>query len=75
MGIEPTNKGFADLSLTTWVPRPEDRSIAKVGGCFSRGRRKVNGCKARAVRRPMGARAAALKAAGYFKPGAYLMRS
>jgi len=46
-----------------------------VGGCFSRGRRKVNGCKARAVRRPMGARAAALKAAGYFKPGAYLMRS
>src|ERR1700739_1086502 len=22
VGIEPTNKGFADLSLTTWVPRP-----------------------------------------------------
>ena len=21
MGIEPTYKGFADLSLTTWVPR------------------------------------------------------
>ena len=21
MGIEPTHKGFADLSLTTWVPR------------------------------------------------------
>jgi hypothetical protein len=21
-GIEPPNKGFADLSLTTWVPRP-----------------------------------------------------
>ncbi len=21
VGIEPTNKGFADLSLTTWVPR------------------------------------------------------
>src|SRR4030088_1686771 len=21
-GIEPTYKGFADLSLTTWVPRP-----------------------------------------------------
>ena len=20
-GIEPANKGFADLSLTTWVPR------------------------------------------------------
>jgi hypothetical protein len=23
VGIEPTYKGFADLSLTTWVPRPE----------------------------------------------------
>ena len=22
VGIEPTHKGFADLSLTTWVPRP-----------------------------------------------------
>ena len=22
VGIEPTNEGFADLSLTTWVPRP-----------------------------------------------------
>jgi hypothetical protein len=21
VGIEPTYKGFADLSLTTWVPR------------------------------------------------------
>jgi hypothetical protein len=21
VGIEPTNEGFADLSLTTWVPR------------------------------------------------------
>ena len=21
VGIEPTNKGFADLSLTAWVPR------------------------------------------------------
>jgi hypothetical protein len=25
VGIEPTHKGFADLSLTTWVPRPENR--------------------------------------------------
>ena len=24
VGIEPTHKGFADLSLTTWVPRPEN---------------------------------------------------
>ena len=23
MGIEPTSEGFADLSLTTWVPRPD----------------------------------------------------
>jgi hypothetical protein len=23
VGIEPTSEGFADLSLTTWVPRPE----------------------------------------------------
>jgi hypothetical protein len=22
VGIEPTSEGFADLSLTTWVPRP-----------------------------------------------------
>ena len=22
VGFEPTHKGFADLSLTTWVPRP-----------------------------------------------------
>src|SRR5689334_13954921 len=25
IGVEPTNKGFADLCLTTWLPRP---------GCF-----------------------------------------
>jgi hypothetical protein len=24
VGIEPTHKGFADLSLTTWVPRPDN---------------------------------------------------
>ena len=22
IGVEPTNKGFADLCLTTWLPRP-----------------------------------------------------
>jgi hypothetical protein len=27
VGIEPTHKGFADLSLTTWVPRPCAYSI------------------------------------------------
>ena len=26
VGIEPTNKGFADLCLTTWLPRPRPRS-------------------------------------------------
>ncbi len=25
VGIEPTYKGFADLSLTTWVPRPASK--------------------------------------------------
>ena len=28
VGIEPTYKGFADLSLTTWVPRREQWSVA-----------------------------------------------
>ncbi len=23
IGVEPTNKGFADLCLTTWLPRPD----------------------------------------------------
>ena len=26
VGIEPTNKGFADLCLTTWLPRQDTRS-------------------------------------------------
>ncbi len=30
MGIEPTHKGFADLSLTTWVPRRQLLSISKI---------------------------------------------
>src|SRR6516162_5187601 len=30
VGIEPTHKGFADLSLTTWVPRLNLTSIAKI---------------------------------------------
>ena len=29
VGIEPTHKGFADLSLTTWVPRP----ISNLNSC------------------------------------------
>ena len=35
VGIEPTNKGFADLGLTTWLPRPFGRrtiwNIARLG--------------------------------------------
>jgi hypothetical protein len=29
VGIEPTHKGFADLSLTTWVPRLRGRAMLK----------------------------------------------
>jgi hypothetical protein len=29
VGIEPTHKGFADLSLTTWVPRLSLNIISK----------------------------------------------
>jgi hypothetical protein len=32
VGIEPTYKGFADLSLTTWVPRPCKHFIVTTGG-------------------------------------------
>src|ERR1700729_4650986 len=31
VGIEPTHKGFADLSLTTWVPRPEQAILIQEG--------------------------------------------
>ena len=27
VGIEPTNKGFADLCLTTWLPRPSGEPL------------------------------------------------
>ena len=37
MGIEPTHKGFADLSLTTWVPRLNLSSIAKSFGLCQAG--------------------------------------
>ncbi len=29
MGIEPTHKGFADLSLTTWVPRLDVYTVSR----------------------------------------------
>ncbi len=32
VGIEPTYKGFADLSLTTWVPRPSQTVYRKFRG-------------------------------------------
>jgi hypothetical protein len=31
VGIEPTHKGFADLSLTTWVPRPDFKNLVSLG--------------------------------------------
>ena len=31
VGIEPTHKGFADLSLTTWVPRLETYILLNQG--------------------------------------------
>src|SRR5580698_1740833 len=31
VGIEPTHKGFADLSLTTWVPRPKHAILIQKG--------------------------------------------
>ncbi len=31
VGIEPTHKGFADLSLTTWVPRPGLQAMEILG--------------------------------------------
>src|SRR5579884_2556993 len=31
VGIEPTYKGFADLSLTTWVPRQNSRIQFRIG--------------------------------------------
>ena len=38
VGIEPTHKGFADLSLTTWVPRLNLTSIAKLMEACQAGR-------------------------------------
>ena len=37
VGIEPTHKGFADLSLTAWVPRRLMRDVK-----FWSGRRDLN---------------------------------
>ena len=56
VGIEPTHKGFADLSLTTWVPRLNLHrslqgaghklsrgSVPQIGGCFGAGDRGRTG--------------------------------
>jgi hypothetical protein len=47
VGIEPTHKGFADLSLTTWVPRLKPivyRTFsAKAGGEAFRVQSKAKG--------------------------------
>src|SRR5437870_3741867 len=44
VGIEPTRKGFADLSLTTWVPRRQFLSITKT--CALLQPAGCRGCKA-----------------------------
>jgi hypothetical protein len=36
VGIEPTHKGFADLSLTTWVPRLRGPALSRTPGCMRR---------------------------------------
>ena len=36
VGIEPTHKGFADLSLTTWVPRLNVSHCAPGGNACNR---------------------------------------
>ena len=36
MGIEPTNKGFADLCLTTWLPRLSNLLFPAVRSRFCR---------------------------------------
>ena len=33
--IELANKGFADLCLTTWLPRPDCRRAGNAGGTVS----------------------------------------
>jgi hypothetical protein len=35
VGIEPTHKGFADLSLTTWVPRPSNKLAVRAAKVYS----------------------------------------
>ena len=34
VGIEPTHKGFADLSLTTWVPRLWGSALLRTPVCL-----------------------------------------
>ena len=41
VGIEPTHKGFADLSLTTWVPRPCSSDQCSGTEDFIRGARQL----------------------------------
>ena len=36
VGIEPTYKGFADLSLTTWVPRPVASKSSKQSAVYKK---------------------------------------
>ena len=49
VGIEPTHKGFADLSLTTWVPRLDTSTVAlsyvKIHRCRQSWREPATTCQ------------------------------
>jgi hypothetical protein len=41
-GIEPAHRGFADLGLTTWLPRPNPRAVDVAGKKSPRKRQSAN---------------------------------
>src|SRR5437763_17037207 len=62
VGIEPTYKGFADLSLTTWVPRPSiklalpEENVHRLGNSLGCTGLSI-GCPCRVLARCFGIRA------------------
>ncbi len=53
VGIEPTNRGFADLFLTTWLRRQRVKSHQNTQ--VSQPRRASSQCESRSAARPLGA--------------------
>src|SRR5216117_2326564 len=53
VGIEPTNRGFADLCLTTWLRRQRVKSHQNTQ--VSQPRRASSQCESRSAARPLGA--------------------